>query len=517
MLYAADGPRAARTATRPPIGMRGVSKEERFRAPPLDVSSIVVAPVSTACAAAHVRSASNGAAAAAARRQVASAQPQAPRDNRRPPPRTRSRKRQPAPRRRFPIAPTRCCRVAARPRRIPRALRRLRQRRLHRRARRRLWLSRVRLNATVTPSKCAVVPGQGAGRARRARRQSARPTRAVPRAVRFCARPSPTSVTRRRRSRCALGRQELAFGEQRLLGHLSWVNTARIVGRARASPSVASRCRSTSSPPRWSAVLADEFDKSGNGNRFSGAYAHARPRGPEEPRSSRTSSGGATRTCAARLGAPRRPAPDDRSARAWPASCRRGSTTASRWRCRRGSLGADDSVQRLGRPLAAARVAAGRRARQADRRIQLRVGRREPDRRHRAAPSISSIRPATTSSGWPIRSAGGTSITCAAGFEFTPIKATPISVNYHSWWLAETTDALYAASGALVARVAGGAAGTHVGQELDVQVDAYADAAAPARRRLRAHLPGRVPKQATPGASYSYPYVMVTYVFLADR
>jgi hypothetical protein len=30
-------------------------------------------------------------------------------------------------------------------------------------------------------------------------------------------------------------------------------------------------------------------------------------------------------------------------------------------------------------------------------------------------------------------------------------------------------------------------------------------------------VPGRFLKQATPGASYSFPYVMVTYVFLADR
>ena len=33
-----------------------------------------------------------------------------------------------------------------------------------------------------------------------------------------------------------------------------------------------------------------------------------------------------------------------------------------------------------------------------------------------------------------------------------------------------------------------------------------------------AHIfPGEFLKQATPGASYSYPYVMVTYVFLADK
>ena len=29
--------------------------------------------------------------------------------------------------------------------------------------------------------------------------------------------------------------------------------------------------------------------------------------------------------------------------------------------------------------------------------------------------------------------------------------------------------------------------------------------------------PGAFLKQATPGASYGYPYVMATYVFLADR
>ena len=29
--------------------------------------------------------------------------------------------------------------------------------------------------------------------------------------------------------------------------------------------------------------------------------------------------------------------------------------------------------------------------------------------------------------------------------------------------------------------------------------------------------PGAFLKEATPGADYSYPYVMVTYVFLAER
>ena len=64
----------------------------------------------------------------------------------------------------------------------------------------------------------------------------------------------------------------------------------------------------------------------------------------------------------------------------------------------------------------------------------------------------------------------------------------------------------------------GGAASRHVGQEIDVQVSARADAAAAARgAATRTSSPGGFLKQATPGASYSYPYVMVTYVFLAER
>ena len=51
-----------------------------------------------------------------------------------------------------------------------------------------------------------------------------------------------------------------------------------------------------------------------------------------------------------------------------------------------------------------------------------------------------------------------------------------------------------------------------------MQLSRAADAAAAARRRAtRTSFPGGFLKQATPGASYTYPYVMATYVFLADR
>ena len=48
--------------------------------------------------------------------------------------------------------------------------------------------------------------------------------------------------------------------------------------------------------------------------------------------------------------------------------------------------------------------------------------------------------------------------------------ATPITLNYHTYWLAQKRDGLYNAGGALLARVAAGAASAKVGQEIDVQV-----------------------------------------------
>jgi hypothetical protein len=104
-----------------------------------------------------------------------------------------------------------------------------------------------------------------------------------------------------------------------------------------------------------------------------------------------------------------------------------------------------------------------------------------------------------------------------AGVEFTPVKTWPITTNYHSWWLANTQDGLYTAVGVPLARVPGGAAGRHVGQELDAQVSHAFSPQIQVATGYAHIFTGEFLKQATPGAPYSYPYVMVTYVFLAER
>jgi hypothetical protein len=104
-----------------------------------------------------------------------------------------------------------------------------------------------------------------------------------------------------------------------------------------------------------------------------------------------------------------------------------------------------------------------------------------------------------------------------AGFEVTPLRNLPIAANYHSWWLAERRDALYNAGSAPLARVAAGASSRHVGQEIDVQVSRPLLPQLMAAAGYAYIVPGAFLAEATPGASYSHPYVMVTYVFLAER
>jgi hypothetical protein len=104
-----------------------------------------------------------------------------------------------------------------------------------------------------------------------------------------------------------------------------------------------------------------------------------------------------------------------------------------------------------------------------------------------------------------------------AGGEFLARKGLVVSGSYHSWWLADTRDALYTAGSAALARLAAGAASSHVGQELDAQAVFTVSPQVQLSGGYAFVVPGDFLKQATPGESYSAPYLMVTYVFLAER
>jgi len=308
------------------------------------------------------------------------------------------------------------------------------------------------------------------------------------------------------------GRQEIAFGDQRLVGHANWINSGRTFDAARVT--VKSRPAQidlfAASVVR---ILDGEFDKSGNGNRFAGAYVSSGrilPQGTAEPYlfwrrdlNLRAETG-----------------PPD-SLQQVTTGVRLVGTLPARldynveMAVQRGSLGLD-SVRAWAGHWQIRETLEGSRTPHATAEYNYASGDADPVDGIRG--TFDQLYPTAHDKYGLADQVGWRNIHhVRLGFDITPIKATPISVNYHSYWLAEKRDALYAASGAALARIPAGAASRRVGQEIDVQV------ARPLTPYLvitagYSHLvAGPFLKQATPGESYSGPFVMATYVFLADK
>lgn len=309
-----------------------------------------------------------------------------------------------------------------------------------------------------------------------------------------------------------LGRQEIAFGDQRLVGHANWLNSGRTFDAARmmVRTKTAQIDLFAASVVR---ILDDVFDKSGNGNRFAGAYVTSGalvPQGTAEPyvfwrrdANLRSESGVVDALHQVTAGGRfvgKLPARFDYNLEA---------------AIQRGSLG-PDSISAWAGHWQVRRTFPGRGAPRAAAEYNYASGDADPTDGIRG--TFDQLYPTAHDKYGLADQVGWRNIHHArVGFEVTPIKATPVTVSYHSYWLAESRDALYAASGAPIARIPSGAADTRVGQEVDVQISR------PLTPQLvftagYSHLfTGPFLKEATPGKSYSGPFVMATYVFLAER
>jgi hypothetical protein len=372
------------------------------------------------------------------------------------------------------------------------------------------WLSRLRLNAALTPSKSLSFQLQAQDA--RVGRKTVGPT-GVPFRAPLDLRMAFADVgAASARVSARLGRQELAYGEQRLVGHVGWLNAARAFDAVK----VTFRAKTFSVDAFGASVvrtLVDGFDRSGNGNRFAGLYATTTrliPQATVEPylfwKRDVNLRGELGRvadlqhsTIGVRLAgtmpwrldygtemALQRGAAGSENVRAW----------AGHWQLRE-SLPGPAAIRLTGE-------------------YNFASGDEDPADGVRG--TFDQLYPTPHDKTGLSDQIGWKNIHHArAGVEFTPLKGWPVATNYHSWWLAETRDAVYNVGNTVVARLATGAVGAHVGQEIDLQV----------ARALRPHLalaagyahivPGVFLKAATPGASYSHPYVMVTYVFLAER
>ena len=98
-------------------------------------------------------------------------------------------------------------------------------------------------------------------------------------------------------------------------------------------------------------------------------------------------------------------------------------------------------------------------------------------------------------------------------FETKPGKKWSAIGRYNAWWLADSHDGLYNAASTLIVRVASGAAGRFVGQELDGALAYNLSRQFQFGGGFGHIFPGTFLNHATPGQSYNYPYASTTFVF----
>jgi len=373
------------------------------------------------------------------------------------------------------------------------------------------WLSRFRLGATVTPSKALSFQVQVQDA--RVGKKTVGPT-GTPFRAPFDLRMAFADVGNAKGpATIRAGRQELAYGDQRLVGHVSWLNAARVFDGAKLtlrSKNVMLDTFATSVVR----TLEEDFDQSGFGNRFAGAYVTAPklvPQGSLEPYvfyrrdGNLTGEGGVVgslhqTTMGARF-AGKIPARLDYNIEM---VMQRGSLStndvsawAGHWQLRE-SLAGPGAIKLTGE-------------------FNYASGDENPSDGHRG--TFDQLYPTPHDKYGLADQIGWKNIQhVRAGLEVTPFKGFPVTTNYHSYWLADSHDALYNVASAVVApRIPGGAANRHVGQEIDVQVSKTLFSQLQLAGGYAHMFTGAFLKESTPGASFSYPYVMATYVFLADK
>lgn len=305
------------------------------------------------------------------------------------------------------------------------------------------------------------------------------------------------------------GRQELAFGDERLVGNVNWVNTARSFDALRGTYR-----HDGYRVDLFAASVVNardgEFDESANGNYLYGIYGGMTklvPQATVEPYFFWRRSSGLT-TEAGLPGISNFGTVGLRFVGKLPANWDYGVEMDRQ----AGSLGADSigawaGHWILGRTLPAAHFHP---------RIALEYnyasGDDNPTDGHRS--TFDQLYPTGHDKYGMADQVGWKNIRNArASLELKPGKKWTAVGRYDAWWLADTHDALYNAASAVVARVAAGTAGRFVGQELDGAV-AYNFSRQFQFGGGYGHIfPGTFLDNATPGKSYSYPYVSTTFVF----
>ena len=309
------------------------------------------------------------------------------------------------------------------------------------------------------------------------------------------------------------GRQELAFGEQRLIGHLNWVNDARSFDGVRAT--IARQAfKFDAFATSVVTIHPEDFDKSGYGNRLYGFYGSAPAvlrHATIEPYLFWRRSEGLTIETGG-LGTIHQTTIGTRVVGKLPADFDYGVEMAAQ----AGSV-ATDSLRAWAGHWVVGRTFAGSAGKPRPF-GEFNFASGDDDPKDGVRQTFDQLYPTGHDKLGLADQVGWRNIDhLRGGVELKPRAQWALNSSYHAFWLASATDALYGANGAAVTRSAAGTAGRFVGQELDAQaVYTYSPQLQIAGGYARL-LPGEFLKNTTPGAPYGLSYVMVTYVFIGDR
>jgi hypothetical protein len=97
--------------------------------------------------------------------------------------------------------------------------------------------------------------------------------------------------------------------------------------------------------------------------------------------------------------------------------------------------------------------------------------------------------------------------------EWKVARGWTVQAKHHLWWLASARDGLYSAGGALLVRDPTGASGNFVGREIDFQTQWNVAKQIFAAGGIGHIFPGEFLKNASPRGPYTWGYMMLTYSF----
>jgi hypothetical protein len=306
------------------------------------------------------------------------------------------------------------------------------------------------------------------------------------------------------------GRQELVFGDQRLVGHGNWLNTARSFDAVRGVFRH-KKLRVDGFAASVVAIEMDDVNRGGFGNFLYGADAPLAvlPNGGiiEPYEFVRTSSN--LRTEAGAAGDLTSSTSGVRSAGKLSPRTDYNVEAA----IQRGSLGSDTISAWAGHALIGRTIPIGSKTYRAFGEYNYASGDATPADGVRG--TFDQLYPTAHDKYGLADQVGWKNIHhLRAGVEARPHAKLALAGGYHTFWLASASDALYNAGGAVLARIPTGAPDRHVGQELDLQAT-YTPSPRIQLHGGYAHIfTGAFLKAATPGESYSGPFVMVTTMLL---